>query len=280
MPFLHKLDQQPAFQFIQELLSRFGRHQVTIHAAALSYYTLLSTIPLLFSVLTVGSFFVDGKELQAFSLNALESLLPTNAESMHHGLINILHHRGSLGTAAVLGALWSGSGMFTVLEASINAVWERPRSRAFWKRRLIGILSLFSVTIWVLLALLARTLWNLLPHWLPLLTEIDFNYPQWTEQGLALTTILMLNLIVFRFFPAKTVCKWRALAIGFGVSIVWVLSREVFAWALTVGLLRYPLLYGSLWVLVAISVWSYWSYLILLMGAELQAYLEERQQIE
>lgn len=276
MPLLRKLDQQPAFQFIRELLSRLGRHQVTIHAAALAYYTFLSTIPLLFFILTVGSFFVDAEELQALSLNALDALLPTTAESIHQNLTNILRYRGSLGTAAALGALWSGSGMFTVLEASINAVWERPRSRAFWKRRLIGILSLFSITIWILLALFARTLWNLLPYWFPLLTTSGFTYPQWTEQGLAISSILILNLTVLQFFPAKEVCKWRALAIGLGVSLVWVISREIFAWALTAGLLRYPLFYGSLWILVAVSVWAYWSYLILLIGAELQAYLEER----
>lgn len=280
MPALHKLSQHPAFQFLQELLSRLGRHQVTTHAAALAYYTLLSTVPLFFFVLTVGSFFVDEQELQDLSLNALGALLPQTDGSLNHTLAQILSYRSSLSTAAALGALWAGSGMFTVLESSINAVWERPHSRTFWKRRLIGILALFGITLWVLLALFARTLWRLLPHWFPLLASIGFHYPHWTEQGLALTSIFLLNLTVLQLFPAKEVCKWRALAIGLGVSLLWTVSREAFAWALTAGLLRYPLFYGSVWTLVAAVVWSYWSYLILLIGAELQAYLEERHQAE
>ena len=279
MPFFRKLGKLPAFRFTRDLLKRFSRHQVTTHAAALAYYTLLSTIPLLFFILTVGSFFVGEQELQALSLNALDALLPTTAKSITDTLTSILRYRGSLGTAAALGALWSGSGMFTVLEASVNAVWERPRNRTYWKRRLIGILALFSITIWVLLALFARTLWSLLPHWLPLMNNLGFSYPQWTEQGLALTSIFVLNLTVFQLFPAKKVSKWRALVIGLGVSVVWVISRELFAWALAAGLLHYPLFYGSLWVLVAASVWAYWSYLILLIGAELQAYLEEQDKL-
>jgi uncharacterized BrkB/YihY/UPF0761 family membrane protein len=87
----------------------------------------------------------------------------------------------------------------------------------------------------------------------------------------------VLNFTVLSFFPAKDVDRRIATGIAVGVSAVWVLSREAFAWALTAGLLRYPFIYGSLWVLVVPIVWAFWSYLILLIGAELQAYLEEQK---
>jgi membrane protein len=272
---LSKFRRSPLVLFAQEMLQRFARHQVSIHAAALAYYTLLSTIPLLFFILSVSSLFVEADEVQALSLDALEALLPTRTAAMRTNIESVLRYRGTLGTAAAIGALWSSSGMFTVLETAINAVWERPRSRSFWKRRLIGILSLLSVTAWILFTFFARALWELLPIWLPLFEELA--YPKWPDRGLSLLSVVILSLTIFRFFPAKAV-KWQtAVSVGLGVSLIWMLSRELFAWALTVGLLRYPLIYGSLWGLVVPVVWAYWSYLILLVGAEVQAYIEERR---
>jgi membrane protein len=274
---MDKLRENKGITFILEMSRRLGRHQIGTRAAALAYYTLLSAIPLLFFVLSVGSLFVDAQKVQAMSLDALTALLPTSVEPVRDNIEGVLRYRQALGTVALLGALWSGSGLFTVLESAINAVWERPRCRGFWKRRLIGMLSLLSVTAWVLFAFLVRSAWRVLPHWFPILNEINFPIPAWTEQGLAVLSILILNLTVLRFFPAKPV-DWRiATGIGLGVSVIWYLSREVFTWALTIGLLRYPLAYGSLWVIVVPIVWAYWSYLILLLGAELQAYLEERR---
>jgi len=272
-----KWRERQAVHFLWTLGQRIGQHQVGTRAAALAYYTLLSTVPLLFFILTVGSLFVKTSEIQDLTLKALSALLPTAERTVVTNIEAILRYRRTLGTIAAVSALWSGSGMFAVLEAAVNAAWERPRSRAFWKRRLIGILALLSVTAWVLLALFSRTFWRLLPHWFPILETMPLPFPTWTEQGLAVLSILILNLTVLRFFPAKNV-DWRiATGIGLGVSAVWVVTREVFARALTAGLLRYPFIYGSLWGLIVPIVWAYWSYLILLVGAELQAYLEERR---
>jgi len=272
-----KLRDRRALSFLWTLGKRIGRHQIGTRAAALAYYTLLSTVPLLFFILAVGSLFVNPVEIEVLTLQALEALLPTAKQAVVTNIEDILRYRRTLGTVAAVGALWSGSGIFAVLEAAVNAAWERPRTRTFWKRRLIGILALLSVTAWVLLALFSRTLWRLLPHWFPFLNTIPFPLPTWTEQGLAVLSMLILNLTVLRFFPAKDV-DWRiATSIGLGVSAVWVFSREAFAWALTAGLLRYPFIYGSLWVLIVPIIWAYWSYLILLIGAELQAYLEEKR---
>ncbi|OQA22525.1 MAG: hypothetical protein BWY63_00785 [Chloroflexi bacterium ADurb.Bin360] len=56
--------------------------------------------------------------------------------------------------------------------------------------------------------------------------------------------------------------------------------RDIFAWALSTGLLNYPIVYGSLWVMIVPTVWAYWSYLVLLLGAEFQSYLDERYFVE
>lgn len=270
------LQESPVVSFALKMLHRFGQHRVGTHAAALAYYTLLSTVPLLFLVLALGSLFLDAEEVRQLALDGLTALLPSAAEAVRFNVDSILRYRSALGTLSLVGALWSSSGMFTVLEQAVNAVWERPARRAYWKRWLIGVLSLLGVMAWVLFAFFSRTLSRLLPYWIPLLQQIDWPFSSFDERFLSFATILALNVIVYRFFPANTV-RWRiALLIGGAVAALWMLTREFFTWALAAGLLRYPWIYGSLWVIIVPLVWAYWSYYLLLLGAEVLAYLEER----
>ncbi|MBN1261395.1 MAG: YihY/virulence factor BrkB family protein [Anaerolineae bacterium] len=271
---IEQLLKKPASVFIMNWLERAGRHRISTHAAALTYYTLFAVVPLLFFAICVGSLFIDTNELAAVALDALESLLPSGAESIRENVQDLLRYRGSVGMVAALVALWSASGMFTVLEGAVNVVWERPFARAYWKRRLMGILALFGATMWLLVAFMVRTLGHLLSHWLPILESLNFPLSRWSERGISLLAVFLLNLSVFRFFPASKVCRRTAVIVATGVSVVWVLTREAFAWALTAGILNYPLLYGSLWGVIVPIVWANVSYQIMLYGAELQAYIE------
>ncbi len=259
-----------------ELVQRYNRHMVSMYAATLAYYTLLSTVPLLSFMLFIGSFFLNAQYVEKETLDGLRWLLPGEAETLRRNIASILEYRGALGAASVIGTLWSTSAIFTALERGVNAVWERGPRRAFWKPRVLGILSVLGLTAWVLFTFLARTLWQLLQHWLPLPEQWFYMIPaSWLEHALSLGAITGLVVMVYKFFPTNPV-RWRtAIGLGAAVGILWEITREFFAWALTVGLLNYPIVYGSLWGLVLPIVWAYWSYILFLSGAEVLAYVEE-----
>ncbi len=265
-----------AGETLLRLGERLGRHPIGTYAAALSYYTVLSLVPIVLFVLTAGTFFVDARELQSLLMRALRAILPPSADlTAMLDVGGVVRYRGTLSLISLLTTVWSASGMFTVLEGAINAAWERQGRRSYLKRRIIGVLSLLGLLGWLIVAFFTRSLWHLLPRWFPFLTTLQRPTSQWLERLLAFATILVMNLVVFRFFPARRVKSWLAAAIALGVSLSWMAMRELFTWALGVGLLKYPLFYGPLWVLIAPLIWAYWSYLILLLGAELQAFLEE-----
>ncbi len=262
--------------FLVRLGRRMGRHPIGTYAAALSYYTVLSLVPIFLFVFTVGTFIVDAEDLQAVVVRAMHAVFPS-AEGIT-ALIDVgrmLRYRGTVSLISLLTTVWSASGMFTVLEGAVNAAWEARGRRSYLKRRVIGILSLLGLLAWLVLAFFTRSLWHLLPQWFPPLATMARPASQWIERALAFFSVLGMNFIVFRFFPARRVNGWRAAVIAVGVSFAWMVMRELFTWALSAGLLKYPVFYGSLWVFIAPLIWAYWSYLILLVGAELQAALEE-----
>lgn len=264
------------WQALNAWLPRLGHHDVAMYAAALAYYTLFSSIPLLLFLISTGSYFIDPVYVQDVALQAFTLLLPEAVSAVRVNLESLLRYRGVLSTLSALGTLWSASGMFTALERAINAVWEQPRVRAYWMRRLIGMLALIAMTSWVVLAGWVRSIWGVLQATLPFLRDAERLSAPWRTQVLLWASVTLLTATVYRFFPAKPV-RWRTvLSVSMVLGLAWSLSREVFSWALYVGLLRYPIIYGSLWILLVPVLWAYWSYYMLLIGAEVVAFVEER----
>lgn len=257
-----------------QLVTGFYHHLCPLYAAALAYYTLLSVVPILVLVLSLSSLLVNRAEIQGAALDSLTLLLPAAAETLRANVESLLRYRAPLGLLSGIWTLWSSVAMFGVLERAVNAVWGRPSPRSFWKQRLLGMISILGLTLWVFFNFLLRTLWRLLPYWFPPLNQMPLPPSVWLERGFSYVTISLITIFVYRFFPARPV-QWRiAVGTGLGVGLLWEVTREFFTWALAVGWLRYPLVYGSLWVLVVPIVWAYWSYSLLLFGAEILAWLE------
>ncbi len=272
--------QHPVIQFVWGFLERFSRHQVTIYAAALSYYMLLSIIPLLLSALSITSFFLDTQSTRNFVAQTLSAYLPVQSTFLQDSITNVLEYRGSLGTISALTTIWSASGMFSALEKAINSLWDQTKSRPYWEQRLLGILAVLIMTVWILITLWVRTLVKVLPHVFPFLGDAPALTSAWIERGISVLPIILLNTTIYLFFPHARRRKRIAIALGIVIGGLWIATREFFAWAMAVGLLNYPLVYGSLWGIIVPIIWSYWSFLLLLLGAEMQAYLEERHNLK
>ncbi len=265
----------PVLSLIGAWLDRVGRHNVPMYAAALAYYTIFSSIPILVFLITTGSYILKPENIEAIALEAFTAFLPEATGVIRVNLESLVRYRSLLGAVSALGTLWSASGMFTALERAINAVWEQPTLRAYWTRRLLGMLALLALTSWVVVAGWLRSMWGVLQQTLPMLQEAARLSAPWRAQLWLWLSVTFLMAIVYRFFPAKPV-RWRTvLWVSMGMGLIWNLLRALFSWALRGGLLRYPVIYGSLWALLFPVLWAYWSYLLLLLGAETVALVEE-----
>lgn len=284
---IRRFQKKPVVGFVVVIYNRYIQHHISMYAAALAYYTILSIIPLLLFLISFGSFFIDPERIRSFTLTELSSLMPVAADTIQANFSGVLRYRGTLGTISGLGVLWSASGLFSALVQVINAVWGTPHHHSYLKRRLFGVTTILALTAWILFTLWANTIVTLIIKFPPLEDSLIVKYfpfieniyslgSLWLERSLSLITIVLLLILLYRFFPPAPI-HWRfAIGIGFVTGLVWELTREAFAKALAGGLLSYPLIYGSLWSLIVPVIWAYWTYILILIGAEIQAYLEER----
>lgn len=250
-------------------------------AAAISFYALLSLIPVLFLVIAILGYVV-GSSQETFRavLTSAREFIPHLSDDFTHNLEWVVANRGRLSWLG-LGSLVVASGLvFHALEFALDRIFAVGKRRSFVRSRLLsmsivvamGVVLLFSFYVGVLFhALNADS--TLAPYGEQLLLRL--------ARGLRVQylTSVMLVWVSFtlglRIFPHARV-GWREALLGGAVgTVLWEVARRIFLWYLA-NLAQFYNVYGSLGALVAVMVWIYMSATIFLYAAECVVLLGQR----
>lgn len=262
---------------------RFLIHQGNASAAAIAYYTLFSIFPLTLALISLGSLVLDSAEAQEAALSLVAAFSPAIVDLVEENIQQVLQLRGTFGLIGVVGFLWSSSGVFGALSRAINTAWEVERPRPAWAERALALglvllvallffLSLFSTAAFELVTRLSNlilgeppvppgSLLNLLANMLPYILT------------------LLLFILLYRVFPYAQVAWSDVLPGATLASVVWEVAKHAFAFYAT-ELAFYNLVYGSLAAVVVLLLWSYFSGVIILLGAELTVQYARRRRRE
>ena len=245
----------------------FSRHECAARAAALAYHLLFSLFPLLLFLVFLGGQFLQGANVKEVLFPYLETAMPAIAGNVERIVEQTLEARDSIGVIGGLLLLWSASGVFSVLTAALNSIWEAP-ARPYWRRRMISVLAVILVGILFLATIPLSTLTS----WVRGQSNGGVNH----FLGLLLDIVVLTLLFwaMYRILPNKRVDP-RTSLIGAGVAAGgWKLAQVGMVGYLSSGLTNYGLVYGSLASVVVLMIWSYLSGTILLYGASLAVVLE------
>jgi membrane protein len=266
-----------ALGILGDAYNRFNKANAGHVAAALAYFAMFSLFPLLLALIAAGSFFLEGEQVQQRVVQSLMRVVPISAELIRSNVDQVLERRGTIGVVGLVGLIWSGTGVFTVLLDHINRAWAKAEQRSFVEKRLlglgIGILGIVAALL--MLSFLTTPVLNVLPR---LEIRLDgrvpiFDRPLWTliASGLPVVLTFLTFLALYRWGPNTDVrwseAAWPALF----VALAWEVAKRVFAWYVSSDLVRYRLVYGSLGAVVALLLWIYVSSMLVLFGAHLSA---------
>jgi len=84
-----------------------------------------------------------------------------------------------------------------------------------------------------------------------------------------------LFIILYRFTPKKKVSMKSVMIAATFTAIGWQVASYIFSWMINFGYIQYELIYGSLGTVVALMFWIYMISFVTLIGAHLNAVLEE-----
>jgi membrane protein len=135
----------------------YGQDRGGLLAAGVTYYTLISLFPLLLAALSVAGFFLTDPADQANLIDKLIDNLPIAAGEGRKDLADVISSvvsaRGTLGVVGILGALWTGSALFTAIRSALDDIFRVKHERPFILGKILDIASVFGFG--VLLALSA-----------------------------------------------------------------------------------------------------------------------------
>jgi membrane protein len=260
---------------LRDTVESFGKARGAEAAAGMAYYTFFSLFPLLLAVIAAGSYFLEREQVYQQVVSLIHETFPLAQDLIERNIQRVLELRGAVGLIGLVGALWSASGVFTILSRNINRAWPKAEPRSFFQRRLVALAMIAALSIPLALSFLASTFLTLLAQWqIPLLGGVAiYETTLWKllSNLVPWLVALLLFLALYRWIPKTTVDWINAVWGALFAALAWQGGTYVFSWYLSSGLARYEWVYGSLGALAALLFWIYVSSWILLFGAHLSA---------
>ena len=256
------------------------------HAAALTYYTLMSLAPaLLVSVAVLGVFgqqslIVDAEKYlfdagaPEEAVNAISSIIEGAIAKQNTAIVSLI-----VGIALGLNG---ASGAFGAAGRALNVVWRVGEGRGFVRRKASDIMwtliVLVLVIITMVLIFLGGSVVNDLFGTIGLgdTAAYIWRFGRWP---VALLTAMLIYAAVYFAAPNVKVRRLQFVSPGaiFGV-VMWILASGAFF--LYVANSSYGAAYGALAGVVILLVWLWLTNLMLLFGAELNAEIDLRRSPE
>jgi membrane protein len=176
----------------------------------------------------------------------------------------------TVGLIALVGLLWSASGVVSALFQAVNRAWGIPNSRLVLSARLYGLAMISVVGAFFLLALSIGPIVSLARAWQPFAQS-------GTDRlviGLSALAPALLSvcgfILIYRTMP-RTRVGWRDVWLGGLIAgLIWEGGKQIFTWYVG-NVANYDAMYGSVEAIIAFLVWCYLSGQILLLGAEFTA---------
>ncbi len=241
-------------------------------AAALSFYFMFALFP---TILIVAAL-LGTLRLQSLTNNLVYALsrdLPYDAANLvSRELHNLLqnHVPGLISVGLVL-LFYSSSQGFAGLMSALNAAYEVPETRPYWRRMLTAFGLTLSAGIFIALALMLLVLGQKIltivagPFHAGFALTLTWPLIRW---GLVLAFMIMAVRLLYRFAP-------NVHREGHGVYpavtcalVLWIIASALLAVYLN-HFNHYAVVYGSLGAVIALMLWFYIFALAILVGAEL-----------
>ena len=269
---------------LKRAFARFLKDEVTDHAAALTYYSLLSLFPaLLFGVAVLGAFGQQGLIDDAASYLKTVGAPPETVDAITKALESAQSQRSTAVTALVIGlgtSLYGASGAFGAAGRALNHIWRVGEGRAFVRRKLHDLAWTLVLVALVLISFVLIFLGGGLAGDVlgaiglgSTVAEI-WRIARWP--GALLATMLIYAIVYFAA-PNVKIRRWRFITPGavFGV-LLWIVASALFFLYVS-RFSTYGATYGAFATVVILLIWLWLTNVVLLFGAELNYVVDLRR---
>ncbi len=253
------------------VLKNYTKDNLQLQAAGLTFYTMLSVVPIIALAFAISKGFGFEKTLEEELTTALKGHEEVVEQIMTFASRMLENTKGGLlaGVGVVI-LLWTVMQLLSNVELSFNEIWQVGKGRT-WLRKITDyfVIMLFAPILVILAGSMTVVISGQLEN---LVTGYDFlqtigPFIHFLVRMIPYTLIWLLFTFVYMIMPNTKVSFKSALVAG----IIAGTSFQLLEWVyinFQVGVSRYNAIYGSFAALPLFMIWVNTSWLITLVGAE------------
>lgn len=260
---------------IKKTFTGFSDHKVTKLSGSLAYYTVFSMAPLLVVIISLCGIFLGQEAAQGEIYKQLAGFMGKQTALQLQEIVSKAAIGDKDKVAFIIGLvtlLVGATTVFADIQESINTIWGlKPKPKRGWLKMLQNRFLSFSVIVslgFILLVSLGIT--TVLDGFS---TRLQARYADVSvvlfyilNQLLTLVVITLIFAVIFRVLPDALI-KWRDVLSGAVVTAVLFMLGK-FAISIYIGQSDVGSTYGAAGSLVILLLWTYYSSIILYLGAE------------
>jgi membrane protein len=267
-------------------LRSFYDDQMTHHAAALTYYALMSLFPAVLLALSLLGLLGQYPETYNAIVNYLREVAPASVvDPLDRSLRSALQSKGTAATTLVIGvavALYGTTGALEAARRALNVVFEVEGGRSFLRRKAIDVTSTVVLMTLVLVSLVmvfvgGRFAEDLLGFiGLGPTVARAWDIARWPG---ALAVAMLVFAYIYYVTPDVKQRSFRWVTPGAVVGVMLWLAASV-AFSIYVSRLGdVGAIYGAFTGAIVLVAWLWLTNVALLIGAELNAEIEREQEL-
>ncbi|MEB2301882.1 YihY/virulence factor BrkB family protein [Lysinibacillus xylanilyticus] len=264
--------------FMQDLILRLKRVEVSALAAELAYFFLLSFFPLLIFLVTLLPY-LNLETTQVYSF--LVNIMPDEVYRLIENTLNeiLTSRNSSLLSIGVLGTIWSASKGINALIRALNKAYDTETRGSILDRGLSLVFTIAFVVV-IAVALLLPVFGQQVGHFLFSIVgieeqfEIIWHRMRWSIPPLLIFIVLMG---IYRFVP-NTDPRLKIMSVWPGAlfsTLAWLAVTFVFSFYIN-NFANYSATYGSIGGVIILMLWLYFTGIILIFGGVLNATMQKK----
>ncbi len=257
----------------------FMEDRVMTEAAGVTFYALLALFPAIAAFISIYGLFTNTDSL-GNELNSFRGIVPAGGLSIVSDQITALTSNGhqALGFAAITGlliSLWSANSGIKSLFDALNVVYHEHEKRSYFRRTLISFAFTLGTIGFMIVALSAVVAVPIILNFAGFgsFSAVLLSLLRWP---FLLVVVLFALALIYRYGPSRNKARWQWVSWGSAAATIgWILASIGFSFYVS-NFSNYNKTYGSLGAVVGFMTWIWISSMVVLMGAELNAELEQQ----
>jgi membrane protein len=267
-------------RFAKELWHEIQDDNVLNGAAVLAFFLLLSIFPAAIFLLSLMPY-LPIPHLQQATMDLLHQMLPEQSATLFEGTVKqaVAQKNGRVLTFGFLFLLWSAStGIYAVIQ-QLNITYDAKESRPWWKVKGMSILLMLLFLVIVIVALSLVIFGGVVQSWIAGLIGWStalrtlFASLRW----IILAAFGLLGFSVIYYFGPDTDQRFRLISPGSLVGIILIAAGSIGFRFYISNFGNYGATYGSLAAMIILILWLYLTSIMLLVGSEINALLEQNR---